>query len=155
MHIVSRKKELAEGCDRRRTVCMQSFTPWLRPTLIGPLATLWTLITALHLLIGVDALSDGRIDSWAIAMLFATAYGCTLIVALIVSDLVLLKAKLRALPTGGRAWLSSILSPFAVSMVASLPLWPEPRSWLGVAVLIAAPIALGAPLVRLVFGRRP
>lgn len=134
---------------------MQSFTPWLRPTLVGPLGTLWTLVTALHLLIGMETLSDGRIDSWAIAMMLSTAYGCTLIVALIVSDLFLLKAKVRALPTGAPAWLSSILAPFAVSFIASLPFWPEPQSWLGFAILIAAPIAIGAPLVRFIFGRRP
>ena len=134
---------------------MQTFSPWLRPTVLGPLVTLWTLTTALHLLVGLSVLSGGLVDSWIVGMLWATFLGCTLVVNLIVSDVLLLRAKVRRLPTGARAWLSSLLAPLAVSFLWSLPILPPVESIAGLALWLMAPMALGSLGVRVVFGNRP
>ena len=88
-------------------------------------------------------------------MLWSTLFGSMLAVFLIASDVLLLKLKLRALPTGSRAWLSSCLSPFAVGIVASLPVWPQPESAFATVMFVFAMVGLGTTASRLVLGRRP
>lgn len=134
---------------------MTDFTPWIRPTLKGPFITVWGLTTLAHLTFGVAALTGGRLDSWMLGMLFGSFFASICVASLVAADLVLLRTKLRRLPTGAGAWLSSLLAPAAVWMG-----W----AWLGAgdgedvadAVLrIAAPIVLAPLALRLATGRAP
>ena len=132
---------------------MTNFGAWLKPTLLGPLVTMWTLTTIGTVLVGMHALSGGRFDNWLTGMLFASFFGSGLGVALIGMDVLLLKLKLRSLPTGSRAWVSSLLSPLGVFF-----LWrfiPPPESVLGVVFFIALPMALATFGLRMMFGGRP
>lgn len=133
---------------------MTSFTPWLKPTLLGPLFTLWTLTTLGAVMVGMGALSGGRIDTWLLGMLWASFFGSALGVLLVGVDVLLLKLKWRQLPTGARAWLSSCLTPFVVFFVWTLPFWPQPETILGVFTFITLPMAGAAFATRLLFGAR-
>ncbi|MBX3273947.1 MAG: hypothetical protein KF729_27025 [Sandaracinaceae bacterium] len=132
---------------------MTSLRPWLLPTLLGPLLVMWGLATLGAIALGTTALTHGTVDDWAVLMLWSTFFGCTMGVALVVSDVVLLVAKLRQLPTGGRAWLSSLLVPFFC-----YGLWvalPPPSSALMLLAWILGPMGLAAVASRLLFGARP
>lgn len=134
---------------------MTSFAAWLKPTLLGPLLTMWGLTTAGAVLVGMHALSGGRFDSWLLGMLLASFFGAALGVLLIGADVMLLKAKLRALPTGPRAWVSSVLTPFGVLFIWSLPFFGPPESALGQILFIVGPMAAACFGTRIVFGSRP
>ena len=134
---------------------MQSFSSWLKPTLLGPLLTLWLLTTAGAFLIGMQALSGGMIDSWLVGMLWATFFGSTLGVILVGVDVALLKAKVRRLPTGLQAWIGGVLTPFGVFSLWQLPFFGQPETVLGLVAFLMLPMVGAALAVRLVFGSRP
>jgi len=132
---------------------------WARGTLLGPMITVWILITLAAGAEAVDSLAglvglDGRFtDEWWMAMLLGSFWASTLAVSLIAVDVALLQRRLRALPTGFRCWLGALLAPFAVA------LWqlalPRPSSIPMLVGLTAATFALAALSVRVLFGRRP
>jgi hypothetical protein len=132
---------------------MTSFRPWLVPTLVGPFATMWTLVTLAFLLAGQAQILGERLDTWAVAMLITGFLAAGHVVALLVADVLLLGLKLRRLPTGGRAWASSMLSPFALQLLWMLPVPVE--SFFGLAVWIAVSMLAAVTLVRLAFGTPP
>lgn len=134
---------------------MTSFGDWLKPTLLGPLLTTWALTTLGSILVGMHVLSGGRFDSWLLGMLFASFFGAGLGVLLIAVDVLLLKAKLRSLPTGARAWISSSLSPLGVFFILSLPFLPPPESVLGVVVLVLGSMTAACFGLRMLFGAKP
>ncbi|MGE3633220.1 MAG: hypothetical protein AB7P00_25200 [Sandaracinaceae bacterium] len=129
--------------------------PWLAPTLFGPLLSCWGYISLGSLLFGVAALSGDRFDSWLIAMVWGSAFGSMLSVISVVADVVLLKLKLRQLPTGGRAWVSSMLTPFGVFFSLMLPIWPDPDSVLAVVITVIGPMFVSPFVLRLAFAQRP
>jgi hypothetical protein len=133
---------------------MTNFGDWLKPTLLGPMLTMWTLATLVSLTIGMAAVTGGRLDTWLQGMLIASFFAAGLVVLLLAADLFLLKMKWRKLPTGTRAWISSILSPFAVMVIWNLPFFPPPSSVLGLVLFITVPMSLGALGVRMLFGER-
>ncbi len=134
---------------------MTSFGTWLKPTLLGPIFTMWFTTTLGSLLVGMHVLSGGRFDSWVTGMLVASFFGAGLGVTLVGMDVLLLRLKVRKLPTGTRAWMSSLLSPLGVFALWSLPILPPPDSALGVVAYIVGPMAAAATGVRIAFGERP
>lgn len=134
---------------------MTSFGDWLKPTLLGPLLTTWGLTTLGSLLVGMHALSGGRFDSWLTGMLIASFFGAGLGVLLVGVDVLLLRLKLRQLPTGARAWMSSLLAPLGVFFLWSLPFFPPPESVLGTVLFIVGPMAGACFGARMLFGQRP
>lgn len=134
---------------------MTSLSRWLKPTLLGPLITLWTLTTLGSLTLGMAAISGDRLDSWALGMLWATFFGCGLGVLGIAVDVLLLRLKWRQLPTGARAWIPSVLSPFGVAFIWGLPFLPPPESVVGLVLFISMPMIAATFALRLMFGRRP
>jgi len=132
---------------------MTSFRPWLVPTLVGPFATMWTLVTLAFLLTGQAQILGERLDTWAVAMLITGFLAAGQVVALLVSDVLLLKLKLRRLPTGGRVWLSSLLSPFIVQMIFMIPMPIE--SVFGLALWVLGGMLGAATANRLLFGTAP
>lgn len=134
---------------------MTSLTPWLKPTLLGPLITLWTLTTLGSLTLGMAAITGDRLDSWAVGMLWASFFGSGLGVLGIGVDVLLLKLKWRQLPTGARAWIPSVLSPFGVAFIWGLPFLPPPESVVGLVLFISLPMVAATFALRMLFGRRP
>lgn len=136
---------------------MTDFTPWMRPTLYGPFVTTWGLATLLSLTQGFAlVLPNGeRIDNW-VALLFSVSfYAAMVVVGLLAADLALLRAKLRKLPTGGRAWVSSLLAPIAVYVAWMIFGWGDEDSSIPAVVLSIAWPFVGAPLaLRWIFGER-
>ncbi len=132
-----------------------SFREWLKPTLLGPLLSVWGVTTLGSLLVGMAVLSGGRFDSWLVGMLFGSFFGSALGVLLVGVDVLLLRLKMRKLPTGGRAWISSMLAPFGVFLIASLPFWPPPETVLGSVLALVGPMAGACGGSRILFGTRP
>lgn len=134
---------------------MTSFAPWLKPTLLGPLLTSWAYMTFGTWLMGTAAITGGTLDDWAIGMVWASAFGCMLGVATVAVDVLLLRARLRRLPTGVRAWASSLLSPLGVVLVLQLPFWGPPETVAGFVAMFAGSMFGGPLLLRLLLGSRP
>ncbi|HBQ11885.1 MAG: hypothetical protein RLO52_16185 [Sandaracinaceae bacterium] len=133
---------------------MTSLSPWLKPTLLGPLIVLWSLITIGAVLGSMPAIAGERLDGWLIGMLWMSFFGSGLGVLLIAVDVLLLKLKWRQLPTGGRAWISSCLTPMAVFFIWTLPFWPPPESVVGLFVFLVTPMFAAAFALRLLFSAR-
>lgn len=135
---------------------MTDFTTWLRPTLLGPFVTTWGFATLGQLIAGALVLPNGeRLDSWLVAMLSVSFFAAAVVVGLLSADLILLRWKLRSLPTGARAWTSSLLAPAAVWVTYSMLSWDDVESIAQLVAMIGAPI-LAAPLaLRWAFGQRP
>ena len=134
---------------------MTSFSPWLKPTLLGPLITLWSLTTLGSLTLGMATITGDRIDSWAVGMLWASFFGSGLGVLGVGVDVLLLRMKWRRLPTGPRAWIPSVLSPFGVAFIWGLPFLPPPESVVGLVLFITAPMIAATFALRMLFGQRP
>lgn len=124
---------------------------WTRPTLLGPFVPCWALVTLAAMAGQLQAMMD--MDQWSLAMLVASAFAAAVAFCLIGVDVLLLRWRLRRLPTGFRAWFSSIVAPFATIVTASL--LPVGESIPRVVLTIAAAFWLGALAVRLVFGQKP
>ena len=135
---------------------MTDFKPWLRPTLLGPFLTTWGLTTVAHLIAGALVLPNGeRLDSWLVSMLSVSFFTAAVVVGLLSADLILLRWKIRALPTGARAWASSLLAPLAVWITYSMLSWDDVESIAQLVAMIGSPI-LAAPLaLRWALGQRP
>ncbi|MCB9596454.1 MAG: hypothetical protein H6719_27270 [Sandaracinaceae bacterium] len=132
---------------------MTSLRPWLMPTLLGPLLVMWGVATLGAFAIGAAALTHGTVDDWAVLMMWSTFFGCTMGVFLVLSDVFLLASKTRQLPTGGRAWLSSMLVPFLC-----YGLWmvlPPPSTALFLMLWMFGPMGAAAFASRMLFGSRP
>ncbi|HJL16442.1 MAG TPA: hypothetical protein RMH99_12345 [Sandaracinaceae bacterium LLY-WYZ-13_1] len=139
---------------------MKSFAPWLKPTLLGPLMTMWILTTLGSMTIGSMTLGDvvlsgDRLDAWAVGMLWSTFFGSTLGVMGVAVDVLLLRMTWRRLPTGARAWLPSILAPFGVFFIWTLPFLPPPETAVGLVAFITAPMVVATFALRMLFGTRP
>lgn len=132
---------------------MTSFRPWLVPTLVGPFATMWSLTTVLFLLFGRAQILGERLDAWAVAMLLTGFIAAGHVVALLVADLTLLRLGLRRLPVGGRAWGSSMASPFALQVLMMIPVPVE--TLFGLAVWIVSAMLGAAFGVRVLMGSPP
>lgn len=133
---------------------MTDFTPWIRPTLLGPFLTSWALTTLTSLTVGAAVATFGHVDDWLVAMLIVSFFAGLCVASLLFSDLVLLRLKVRALPTGAAAWLSSLAAPIAIWMAWSI-FGLDGESVLETVLRIAAPIAIAPLLLRLVLGRAP
>jgi hypothetical protein len=136
---------------------MNDFTPWVRPTLVGPFATTWIVVTLLQLGQSALVLPNGeRLDMWLLVMLSTSFYAAMIVVGLLAADLALLGAKLRRLPTNGRAWLSSLLAPVGVWLAWSIVGWGDGDTAIPMLVLLFAwPFAAVPLALRWFFGERP
>ncbi|MEZ4340599.1 MAG: hypothetical protein R3B82_28595 [Sandaracinaceae bacterium] len=132
---------------------MTTLRPWLLPTLLGPLLVMWGVATLGAFAIGTSALTFGTVDDWAVLMMWCTLFGSTMGVFLVGADVVLLAGKVRQLPTGARAWLSSMVVPFFV-----YGLWivlPPPSTVPFFVLWMLGPIFLAGLASRILFGTRP
>lgn len=136
---------------------MTDFRPWLRPTLYGPFLTTWVSATLLLLAQSVLVLPNGeRLDQWLVMLFGASFFAAMCVVGLLSADLALLRTKQRKLPTGGRAWVTSLLAPISVWVAWNLVGWGDEDTSIPVAVALIAWPFLGGPLaLRWALGERP
>ena len=136
---------------------MDDFRPWLRPTLLGPFVTTWTVATLLLFAQQALVLPNGeRLDAWLLALVSTSFFAAMVVCGLLAADLALLRAKMRKLPTHGRAWLSSLLAPVGVWIAWSVFGWGDEDTAIPVAVLLFAWPFAGVPLaLRWALGERP
>ncbi|HJK89365.1 MAG TPA: hypothetical protein RMH85_34210 [Polyangiaceae bacterium LLY-WYZ-15_(1-7)] len=132
--------------------------PWARPTLLGPFLPLWALVTWATWQAELEGVFDAQpffdVETWAQAMLIVSGFAAVVAFHLVVADVLLLRAKLRQLPTGFRGWIGSMLAPFATVLAWSLLPGGDGGGVLGAVLLLVAGFFLGAFAVRLVFGKR-
>lgn len=132
------------------------FVPWIRPTLTGPFITTWGLTTLAQLASGGAALATfGTTDEWLFAMLLVSFFAGLIVTSLIASDLVLLRLKLRKLPTGFSAWFSSLAAPIAVWFAFAFFGLGDGSDIGEFVVRVALPILAVPFFLRLIFGRAP
>jgi len=134
---------------------MTDFTPWIRPTLEGPFLTSWGFTTLAYFTVGMRALTFGYFDDWLVSMLMVSFFAGLIVCSLIASDLVLLRSKLRRLPTGIPAWASSLLAPIGVWFAWSFFGFGDGDSMIEVVLRIAAPIVAVPLMLRALLGSAP
>lgn len=129
---------------------------WLRPTLIAPWISVYAAVTAAAAL-GIDRGLFGKVVGWALGMMIGSAWTFVFCVMLILVDVALLGVKIRTLPNGKRAWLTSLLSPFAVFglyTVAPPYQFIKYGPWAVVAAVLVPMFAV-ALVARLFAGQKP
>lgn len=131
--------------------------PWAWPTLLGPFLPGWALVTWAAIVGDEQSLSAVipffDVDGWALAMLLVSVASAVVAFHLVVVDVLLLRLRLRALPTGGRAWLSGLLAP--VATVLAWAFLPTGDGGARTVLTVALGFAIGALAVRLLLGKRP
>ncbi|MBX3250391.1 MAG: hypothetical protein KF901_24665 [Myxococcales bacterium] len=131
---------------------MTKLGPWTWPTLLGPFLPGWALVTWAAVVGEQQLRALFDVDGWAIAMLLVSVFSAVVAFHLVVVDVLLLKLKWRALPTGVRGWLSAMLAPIA-TIVALVGLGGGDGA--RGALVIALGFTLGALTPRLLLGKRP
>jgi hypothetical protein len=134
---------------------MTDFTPWIRPTLKGPFLTSWGFTTLAYFTVGMRIATFGYFDDWLVSMLMVSFFAGLIVCSLIASDLVLLRSKMRRLPTGIPAWASALLAPIGVWFAWSFFGFGDGDSVLEVVVRIAAPILAVPFALRTLLGSAP
>ncbi len=135
---------------------MNDFSPWIRPTLLGPFLSCFGLVTAAHFTLGEQVLYSGhRFDSWLVSMMITGFFAAGMVVNLILADVALLRLKMRRLPTGLRGWASSMAAPLGVFFVWSTLGMGQGDSVIELVVRIVAPMVAVAYATRIVLGGRP
>lgn len=135
---------------------MNDFTPWIRPTLLGPFVSCFGLVTLAHFTVGEDVLFNGhRFDSWLMSMMITGFFAAGMVVNLILADVALLRSKVRRLPTGFRGWVSSMGAPLSVFFVWNSFGMGDGGSAIELVLRIVGPMIAMAYATRLVLGARP
>jgi hypothetical protein len=137
-------------------VGMDDFRPWIRPTVLGPFVTTYSLVATSHLTFGEEVLLAGhRLDSLLVGLLTMGFFSSALVVMLILADVTYLKWKWRRLPTGGTAWLSSMLAPVVTFGLWASWGWGDGESVPETIARIVVPMLVACHGLRLFFGSRP
>lgn len=128
---------------------------WLTPLLLGPWIGSYAFVSAWSWL-GPQYPYVPRMAAFIVGLTVATIYSLTFVIAQALLDVALLTVRLRALPTGKRAWLVAILSPVVPLLVSTLTmkraLWSL-NPWVIVATL-AAPFCVTLLATRIAFGEK-
>jgi hypothetical protein len=131
----------------------RSLGAWFRPLLFGTYFGAYAFAT-------VRGFANGSLLAWMVYLLFANAVAAAQVACFVAVDVLLLKLKVRALPTGRAAWWMAFAAPMLVG--AWVRLFPSP----GVSTAFLIPILIfllwfSVPMVavalglRLLFGRAP
>ncbi|MBN8613589.1 MAG: hypothetical protein J0L92_23540 [Deltaproteobacteria bacterium] len=135
---------------------MNDFRPWIRPTVLGPFLTTFSFVAIAHLTFGEEVLLAGhRLDSLLLGLLTMGFFSSALVVMLIMADVTFLQRKWRKLPTGGSAWLSSMLAPVFTFGLWSRLGWGDGESVPETVARIVIPMAVSCYGLRLFFGKKP
>jgi hypothetical protein len=129
---------------------------WCVPILAGPFigasafATLKAILYIFH----------GGIGLWIVYILLAIPLAIAQVIVFAAVDIALLRAKLRALPTGRPAWWMAIAAPMLVGLATGLFPKPQPEpgpAFIGVIIMLIAivPMIVITIAMRLIFGKPP
>ena len=129
---------------------------WCVPVLAGPFvgaSAFATLKAILHAF-------QGGLGLWIVYMLLCIPLAVAQVIVFFAVDVALLRAKLRALPTGREAWWMAIAGPLVVGLMTGLFPKPQPQpepAFFGIIiVLIAILPMIGVTIaMRLLFGKPP
>ncbi|MBX3231122.1 MAG: hypothetical protein KIT84_37295 [Labilithrix sp.] len=128
---------------------------WIFPTLIAPWIASYASVAG-ALALGVD-FGKWQYAAWVVGLVFAGVFAFTYSLTLILIDLLLLAVRLRTFSTGGRAWLSTMLSVPAIFGVYTA--FPPHKFWhtgaWGVAAAVFVPMLVGALVLRVFAGKKP
>ena len=132
---------------------IKSLTSWMGPAFLGTILSSWVSVT-LFVLLGKPAPVVHPLLTWALLVLPATGVAFGLATTMLVVDVLLLKVKMRAVPTGGPAWAMALVSPLLVGVSYWL-YRPGYHGGVGaMLVSIAGPVVLSAVVVRVAFGKK-
>lgn len=127
---------------------------WIGPAYVGAIGSSWVAVTAYMLVAKPKPILDNHWLTWLLMVALATPIASALATTMLVLDVILLKLKLNALPTGGRAWSMAMLAPLPVA-AALWYLWPGLSGGASaLALSLAVPVAASALAVRLSLGTR-
>ena len=125
---------------------------WIGPAYVGTIASSWVAVTAYLFLARPAPVLDNTWLTWLLMVAVATPIASVLATTMLVLDVLLLKFKVRALPTGSPAWGMALLAPVPVAG-ALWYLWPNlSSSAAALALSVAAPVVASALTVRLSMG---
>lgn len=125
---------------------------WIGPAYVGTITSSWVAVTAYLFLAKPKPVLDNSWLTWLLMVAIATPIASTLATTMLVLDVLLLKLKVRALPTGQSAWGMALLAPVPVA-AALWYLWPNlSSSAAALALSVAAPVLVSALSVRLSLG---
>jgi hypothetical protein len=131
-------------------------TSWILPTWIAPWLSTYGAVT-LFAALGIDWGLIGKIAGWAVGMLLGSVWALAFCLMLTLLDVVLLAAKVRTLPSGGRAWAATLAAPlgvFGIYAVAPPHSFWRYGGW-GVTAAVMLPMAFVAAIVRMSAGTKP
>jgi hypothetical protein len=139
-----------------RLLARPTFGRWFRPLFLGTYLGAWGAAA-------VHALTDPRLAwlpyvgvlKWVLYLTSFTLLAFVWIAGVALYDVILLKLRVRTLPTGPRAWGLSAMAPLVGGVVlrllptsAAVAFWP----WLAAALVPTLAVAFGA---RFALGERP
>lgn len=125
---------------------------WIGPAYVGTITSSWVAVTAYLFLAKPKPILDNSWLTWLLMVIVATPIASTLATTMLALDVLLLKLKVRALPTGQTAWGMAFLAPVPVAATFWY-LWPNlSNSASAIVFSIAAPILASALMTRLSLG---
>jgi hypothetical protein len=125
---------------------------WIGPTYVGAIASSWVAVTAYLFLARPKPVLDNLWLTWLILVALATPVASTLATTMLALDVILLKLKVRALPTGRPAWGMALLAPIPVAAALWYLLPGSAASAAALALSVAVPVLASALTVRLTLG---
>jgi hypothetical protein len=129
---------------------------WFRPLFFGTFGGAWAAAA-------VHALTDPRLAwlpyvgvvKWVLYLVAFSVLATVVFAATALFDTLLLRFKVRTLPTGGRAWALAAAAPFLGGV--ALKAWPmvTAEAWMLWVASLALPMLGVSGVSRVVMGRRP
>jgi hypothetical protein len=127
---------------------------WVGPAYLGTTISSWAAASLYVWLARPEPLLGNLLLNWLVLVAFVTPIASALATTMLTLDVILLKLKVRALPTGGSAWRMALLAPLPVAGAFYLH---HPSFTLGLTTLlltVLAPVAASAFTVRLAMGSK-
>jgi hypothetical protein len=127
---------------------------WVGPAYLGTTISSWTAASLYLALTKPEPLLGNMLLNWLLLVAFVTPIAGFLATSMLTLDVILLKLKVRALPTGGAAWRMALLAPLPVAGAFYLrqpSFTPGATAFL---LTILAPIAASALAVRVTMGSK-
>ncbi|RYE94542.1 MAG: hypothetical protein EOO75_01690 [Myxococcales bacterium] len=129
---------------------------WTGPAYVGTIASSWAVAAAYVAAVKPAFVPGSPLLSWLLLAVAATPVASVLASTMLVLDVLLLKFKVRALPTGKTGWHMALLAPLPLAGALAY-LAPRLRFDQGVATVALAvglPLAASALSVRMALGQR-
>ena len=127
---------------------------WVGPAYLGTTISSWAAASLYIWISKPDPFFGNILLNWLALVAFATPIAGALATSMLTLDVILLKLKLRALPTSGAAWRMALLAPLPVAGAFYLH---RPSFGLGATAFlltVLAPVVASALAVRVTMGSK-